>query len=96
MTRIRISNTSRSCYARLEQIQAVWAAVSRDGSLSIRLISQQTGIVLSLAEIVAIKYEVALTLIQSGKPHLVRKGEVLEREYAEQLRRLASYADEIL
>jgi hypothetical protein len=56
----------------------------------------ETGIVLTLAEVIAIKYQVALTLLRSGKPHLVRKGEVLEREYARQLTLLTHYADEVL
>jgi hypothetical protein len=56
----------------------------------------ETGIILTLAEVLAIKYQVALTLLQSGTPHLIRKGEVLEREYARQIFLLSKYADEVL
>jgi hypothetical protein len=43
---------------------------------------------------VAARYEVALTLLKSGRDHLVRRGEIMRAECERQLVLLAEFADE--
>ena len=49
----------------------------------------------ALAYRIASRYQVGVILAKSGRAALVEKGRIWEREYGDQLRKLADYAEEI-